>query len=149
MKTLSNAVFVIGLVLAATACVTDEGDEVIADEADTATATSASSSCREVKRFTYERGNAVYSWDVTTQLWDYRQFVDERKIGGGPSTYQQYRVSPVWSDCPHANENVRLTGSLTTLNGIHVCLPDGREEYHADFQRLLVPRSPFIVYNCD
>ena len=106
-----------------------------------------SSTCREVRHYTYNFDGSTYRWDVTTQLWDGKQFVDERRIGGG--FYRQFRVSPVWSWCPNPNESVTLKNSTTTLTGIHVCLPDGREEYHgSDFQRLLVKSSPFVTYNC-
>jgi hypothetical protein len=146
MKTLSKAMFVVGMAVAAGACVTSEAEDVGAEG--TETETSASSFCREVKRYTYQHAGSTYRWDVTTQLWDGKQFVDERRIGGG--FYRQYRVAPVWSDCPHLNESVRLTSGSVVLTGPHVCLPDGREEYHGpDYQRLLVPQVPFIVYNCD
>ena len=147
MKTLSKMVFAAGMLgaFAAGGCVTSETDEV-ADE-DTSTVTEASSFCREIKNYQYNYGGSTFRWDVTTQLWDGKQFVDERRIGGG--FYRQYRVYPVWSSCPHANESVRLTGSEVVLTGTHVCLPDGREEYHgSDFQRLLVKESPFITYDC-
>src|SRR5688572_11856595 len=89
MKILSKVLFVVGMMVAAGACVTSETEELAAE--DTETATAASSLCREVKHYTYSFGGSVYRWDVTTQLWDGRQFVDERRIGGG--FYRQYRVS--------------------------------------------------------
>jgi hypothetical protein len=148
MKTLSNVVFAAGMMatFAAGGCVTSETDDEVSAE-DTSTDTAELTSCREIKNYQYVYGNDVFRWDVTTQLWDGKQFVDERRIGGG--FYRQYRVYPVWSDCPHANESVRLTSSVNVLNGTHVCLPDGREEYHgSDYQRLLVKESPFITYDC-
>jgi len=37
-----------------------------------------------------------------------------------------------------------------TISGTHVCLPDGREEFHgSDYQRLLVKASPYLTFNCD
>ena len=139
MKTPSKLMFAMGTVaaVAAVGCVTSETDELAAE--DTATATAESSFCRDIKKYTYKHPDgSYYSWHVTTQLWDGKQFVDERKLGGG--FYRQYRVYPVWSECWHPNESVRLTNSAAVLNGTHVCLPDGREEYHgSDFQRLLVP----------
>jgi hypothetical protein len=147
MKTQRNVTFAIMMAVAAAAggCVMDESGEIAAE--DTETTTAEISSCREIKNFQYNYGGSTYRWDVTTQLWDGKQFVDERRIGGG--FYRQYRVSPVWSNCCHPNEAVRLTSGSVVLNGIHVCLPDGREEFHGpDYQRLLVRETPFITYDC-
>ncbi|HSK00410.1 MAG TPA: hypothetical protein VK932_04180 [Kofleriaceae bacterium] len=148
MKTQSKVTFAIMMAVAAAAaggCVMDERGESATE--DTETTTAELSSCREIKNYQYRYGGSTYRWDVTTQLWDGKQFVDERRIGGG--FYRQYRVSPVWSDCWHPNETVRLTSGTVVNTGIHVCLPDGREEFHGqDYQRLLVPEIPFITYDC-
>ena len=141
MKKQTGLMFVFASVLAV-GCVSDEEaielGEVEAEE---------SSYCREVRHYTYNFAGSTYKWDVTTQLWDGRQFVDERRIGGG--LYRQFRVSPQWSWCHAPNESVTLTNSSATLTGIHVCLSDGREEYHgSDYQRLLVKGAPFVTYNC-
>jgi hypothetical protein len=132
--------------IAAGGCVTDEAGEVGAEELGTEEA--ASSSCREIRNFTYTRNGMLYKLDVTTQLWDGRQFVDERRPGS--TFYRQYRVSAgQWSYCWHPNETLRLTSGSIVLDGIHVCLPDGREELHAtDYQRVLSRESPFITYDC-
>jgi len=129
-----------------TGCVAGDGSD--ADDASTRTTASAVTVCREVEHFDYNYGGSTFHWDVTTENGTGRQFVDERRIGGG--FYRQYRVSPWWSECPTPNEVVRLRSGDVTLVGIHNCLPDGREEFHgSDYQRLLVPRYPFITYNCD
>ena len=156
MKTLSKvtvAIMVAGA-SAAGGCVTSETEEVAAEDAEaTGTTESASSYCREVKNFSYTRNGARYTWDVTTQLWDGRQFVDERRAGD-PSTHRQFRVYPRWSNCPLpggiAYEIVRLTNPSIVLEGRHNCLSGGYEEFHGpDYQRVLAPESPFITYNCD
>lgn len=148
MKTLSKVTFVFGVLMAGAAggCVTGQteeaaGEEVSAEEAE-------SSFCREIRNFTYSRNGSVYQWDVTTQLWDGAQFVDERRIGGG--YYRQYRVvAGQWSSCWGPNETLRLKSGTIVNDGIHVCLSDGREEFHgSDFQRLLYRASPFITYDC-
>jgi hypothetical protein len=150
MKTLSTGMFLFGMMMAIAAggCVTSEADE--GGNEDTETAAEASTVCREVRHYTYQYQGGVFRWDVTLELFSGREFVDERKIGGNPVFYRQYRVNPVWSYCPNGNEAVRLTSGTVVLNGTHVCLPDGREEYHGtDYQRLLVPSSPFVTYDCD
>lgn len=130
--------------IAITGCVTGDG----AGDPSTATTAAAVGVCREVEHFDYNHGGSTFHWDVTTEYGTGRQFVDERRVGGG--FYRQYRVSPWWSECPAPNEVVRLRSGEITLVGIHDCLPDGREEYHgSDYQRLLVPLYPFITYNCD
>jgi hypothetical protein len=140
--------FVIGMVMAIAAggCVTDGAEEVAAE--DTGTEEAASSFCREIRNFSYTHNGVVFKWDVTTQLWDGRQFVDERRPGS--TYYRQYRISAGrWSPCWHPNENLRLTSGSIVIDGIHVCLPDGREELHGtDYQRLLYRDYPFITYDC-
>jgi hypothetical protein len=150
MKTLSKVMFAVGVMtaIAAGGCVTSETGET-GDE-DTGTIAAASTTCGEIRNYTYQYNGGVYSWDVTTDWFTGKQFVDERKIGGNPFYYRQYRVSGVWSYCPHANESVQLTSGTVVLTGTHVCLPDGREEYHgSDYQRLLVKDSPFYTYFCN
>ncbi len=148
MKTLSKVTFVVGMLMAGGGggCVTSE-TEGLTDE-EVATEEAESSFCREIRNFTYSRNGSVYQWDVTTQLWDGAQFVDERRIGGG--YYRQYKVvAGRWSPCWHPNESLRLKSGTVVIDGIHVCLPDGREEFHgSDFQRLLYRASPFITYDC-
>ncbi len=135
-----------GLALSAGGCLTNAG-EAGDTEPDTSTAESNVTVCREVEHFDYVRNGAVTHWDVTFEIGTGREFVDERPVGG---LDKQYRISPYWSDCPAPNEIVRLTHGTEVLIGIHDCLPDGRQEFHgSDFQRLLVPRVPFITFNCD
>jgi hypothetical protein len=135
-----------GLAISAGGCVS-ASDEAASDEATGETA-AASTVCRQVEHFDYNLPGSTFHWDVTTEFGTGRQFVDERRVGGG--FYRQYRVSPVWSLCPAPREIVQLTSGSVTLVGYHNCLPDGREEYHgSDYQRLLVPLSPRFTYNCD
>jgi len=143
-KNLITCVFgMAGLAISTGGCMTAASE----DDLDTATVAADVTVCRQVEHFDYVHDGAVTHFDVTTELGTGRQFVDERKVGG---LDKQYRVAPLWSACPSPNEVVQLTRGTTTLIGIHDCLPDGREEYHgSDFQRLLVPRAPFITFNCD
>src|SRR5262245_44135634 len=92
-----------GALASAAGCMT-ESDEPL--EAETSTAAADVQVCREVQHFGYTYAGSSYNWDVTTEFGTGRQFVDERRVGGG--FYRQYRVSPVWSYCPHANEWVTL-----------------------------------------
>jgi hypothetical protein len=146
-KMITCMIGIAGLVISAAGCVVDDGS---ADEPNTDTTSSASTVCRQVEHFDYNHAGSTYHWDVTTEFGTGRQFVDERRVGGG--FYRQYRVSPYWSLCPVPNEIVRLTSGTVTLIGPHNCLGGfgDLEEYHgSDYQRLLVPRVPFITYNCD
>ena len=154
MKKLSKVTFAIMVAGASAAggCVTSETEEVAAEDTETAETTAASSFCREVKNFRYTHNGLQYTWDVTTQLWDGKQFVDERRVGY-PSTHRQFRVYPQWSSCPLpggiAYEIVRLTNPSLVLEGRHNCLSGGYEEFHGqDRLRLVAPVSPFITYNC-
>ena len=132
-----------GLTIAAGGCMTEAASEDLRTESVAADVTV----CREVEHFDYVRNGAVTHWDHTLELDTGREFNDERPVGGLDT---QYRISPHWSACPSPNEIVRLTHGATVLIGIHNCLPDGRQEFHgSDFQRLLVPRVPFITFNCD
>ena len=141
MTSFKNVWFRLGLVgaLAASGCVTSEDGT-----GEQETSEAASTVCREIQHFTYRIGNTITKWDLTTETTPpFRQFVDEKR----PGFYQQYRVSPVWSDCPHANEWVNLLAGPSSISGIHVCLPDGRQEFHgSDFQRLLAPQG--VTSNC-
>jgi hypothetical protein len=137
---------ILGMALSNAGCLSSDDDPTGEPGADTAS--SAVTVCRQVEHFDYNLGGSTYHWDVTTEFGTGRQFVDERRVGGG--FYRQYRVSPIWSLCPGPNEIVELTSGRITLVGSHNCLPDGREEYHgSDYQRLLVPLSPRFTYSCD
>jgi hypothetical protein len=144
-KMIACMIGIAGVAITATGCVTD-GESL--DGQNTNTAAAESVVCRQVQHFDYNHAGATYHWDVTTEFGTGRQFVDERRVGGG--FYRQYTVSPQWSWCPVPNEIVRLRSGAITLIGSHNCLNDGREEYHgSDYQRLLVPLVPFVTYNCD
>jgi hypothetical protein len=142
MRKLTMMGMMLGIAGATAGCM-DVPDDTAAQEGEVGV-------CREIKHFSYTFSGATYGWDVTTENTG-RQFVDEWLFGHYGTTHVQYRVSPVWSDCPNPNEIVRLTRPGVTLIGSHNCLPYYNwEEYHgSDFQRLLKPRVPFITSNCD
>lgn len=139
---------VVGVSIGGGGCANEPEGETggVGEGADQATA--ATQVCRVVQSYDYVKAGKTYRFDVTTED-DGDQFVDERQIGGPLSTRIQYRIiSGQWSVCPHPNENLTLKAiGQSPIAGIHVCLPDGREEFHgSDFQRLLVPQG--VTANC-
>lgn len=159
---------------ACTAQAPDEGDEVLGgDEAstedgsgsgddanaeDVGEAEQAIEGCvwHEVAHYGYSVNGAAWRWDISRNLSTGKYYIDEWKVNYRPSTYKQYLLTPKWTVCwypSYPNESITLKHGGTTMNGIHNCLPDGREEAHLPDQQRVLSRvnpggAPFFEYLC-
>lgn len=104
-----------------------------------------------IYHYRYTDSSGTYSWNVSGNTTTGRNYVDERRIGGG--FYRQYRLN-YWNYCLFLPDIVTLRYGNTVLSGVHDCIaaPDGHiayEEVHLqDKQRLLVGQSPAVTTEC-
>lgn len=110
----------------------------------------------DVLHYGYSVNGAAWRWDVSYNYSTGNYYIDEWKVNYRPSTYKQYRLTPDWTVCwspNNPNESITLKHGGTTMNGIHNCLPDGREEAHLPDQQRVLSRAypggaPFYEHLC-
>jgi hypothetical protein len=153
MKLWINIAMVSMMALTTPACmagadITEDADENMVGELEENVGEAEQALCQwnEILHYNYTDGTGTYRWHVSYNFSTGKSYVDERRIGGG--FYKQYNLTPGWTICPSAPENITLKSGLLTLSGPHNCLPNNNEEVHLEKQRLLVRQSPFITYEC-
>ena len=128
---------------------TDPGDPGGEDAENELTGQAEQALCQwnYIRHYDYTDGTGTYNWDVSLNLSTGKQYVGERRVGGG--FYKQYVLTPSWTTCSFSGtETVSLKNGGTTLTGPHNCLSGTDEEVHLEKQRLLHRKPLFIEYLC-